>query len=221
MTALDVSPVSHTISSQHIAAAPAAKFLRPGARSGGLSDNYGEQHREEPRELRELSGRRNKEHLRPGNHIASFPKKRNLQKKGPQSHKFHLCRVLLNSSGKSGRVGTTNHLDNLAVLEDEEGGHGGDSVVGSNLRQLVDVDLVELDALVLLAQLLKVGGDSLARATPGCEEIDEDGLLGLENICLELIHTMQQDYVNELPAGEKIATRAEGRRGEYTYEEIN
>lgn len=97
--------------------------------------------------------------------------------KQPISGPRNLRSNLLDTSHDSRRVGTTNSLNFLALLEEEEGGHSRDAVLSSDLGQLVDVDLEELDVLVLVAQVLDLGGDGLAGATPLGEEVDEDGVV--------------------------------------------
>jgi len=104
----------------------------------------------------------------------------------------NLCKQLLDSSVDRRRVSTTDHLDLLAVLEEEESGHSGDLVLGGNLAELVNVDLVELDAGVLLAQLLDCGRNGLAGTAPLGEEVDEDGLLGVGNLGLEVLLTVRR-----------------------------
>lgn len=98
----------------------------------------------------------------------------------------NLCSNLLDTSHDTRGVGTTDGLDLLTVLEEEEGGHGGDAVLGRDLGELVDVDLVELDVVVLRAQLLDLRGDGLAGAAPLGEEVNEDGgvLQGLLKLLL-------------------------------------
>lgn len=104
-----------------------------------------------------------------------------------QIYRTNLCKQLLDTSLDSRRVGATDHVDLLAVLEEEEGGHSRDLVVGSDLAELVNIHLVELDASVLLAHLLNSGGDGLAGTAPLSEEVDEDGLGGVGNLGLEVL----------------------------------
>lgn len=103
-----------------------------------------------------------------------------------------LCKKRLHTRHDTRRVGATNSLDHLAALEEEEGGHSGDTVVSGNLGELVHVDLVELDAGVLVAQLLDQRGDGLAGTAPGREEVDEDGLLGVGDLLLELVGAVEE-----------------------------
>jgi hypothetical protein len=56
-----------------------------------------------------------------------------------------------------------------------EGRHSRDAVGSSDLRELIDVDLVELDVGVGLAELLEGRGDGLAGTAPGGVEVDDDG----------------------------------------------
>lgn len=64
----------------------------------------------------------------------------------------NLSRGLLNGSLKSNRVGTNDLLDLLAVLEEQESGHGADGVLLSDLGDLVDVDLVEAGVGVVVGE---------------------------------------------------------------------
>lgn len=52
--------------------------------------------------------------------------------------------------GQGRRVGTDDLVGLLAVLEDEEGGHGADAELLAEVGDLVDVDLDEVEVLVLL-----------------------------------------------------------------------
>ena len=73
----------------------------------------------------------------------------------------------------------------LAVLVQQEGRHGANAYFASRVAQLVDVDLVELDIRVLLAEVRDLGGNGLAGAAPGGEAVYDDGALGVENLFLE------------------------------------
>lgn len=84
---------------------------------------------------------------------------------------------LLNTSHNSRWVRTTNSLNLLPVLKEEESRHSRDTVLGGNVRQLVDVDLEELDVVVFGAQLLDLRGDGLAGTAPLGEEVDEDSFI--------------------------------------------
>lgn len=65
-----------------------------------------------------------------------------------------------------------------------EGRHSRDAVVGSDLSELVNVNLVELDAGVLVAELLEERRDGLAGTAPGGEEVDDDGAGGFGDLGL-------------------------------------
>jgi hypothetical protein len=60
--------------------------------------------------------------------------------------------VLLDGSLEGGRVGADDLADLLAVLEDEEGGHGADGVLLGGLGDLVDVDLEEAGVGVVVGE---------------------------------------------------------------------
>lgn len=61
-----------------------------------------------------------------------------------------LGKALVKEGDQAAGVGTDQLVGLLAVLEDHEGGHGADAELLANLGQLIDVDLGEEDALVLL-----------------------------------------------------------------------
>lgn len=60
----------------------------------------------------------------------------------------------------------------LAVLEEDKGRHGGDAQFGSDLRELVNVDLEEAHGRVGLAELADPRSDVPAGRAPGGEEVD-------------------------------------------------
>lgn len=102
-------------------------------------------------------------------------------------HLPNLTQQLRKTSLDTGRVSATDGLEELAALVELKSRHSGDTVVGSDFGELVDVDLEELNAGVLLAQLLEDGRDGLARTAPGGEVIDDDGALGLCDLGLECV----------------------------------
>jgi len=81
--------------------------------------------------------------------------------------------VLLDGSLEGGRVGADDLADLLAVLEDEEGGHGADRVLLGGLGDLVDVDLEEARVGVVVREFDNLGSDDLAGTAPGGEEVDD------------------------------------------------
>jgi hypothetical protein len=81
--------------------------------------------------------------------------------------------VLLDGSLEGGRVGTDNLADLLAVLEDEESGHGTDGVLLGGLGDLVDVNLEKAGVGVVVGELDDLGSDDLAGTAPGGEEVDD------------------------------------------------
>ena len=64
--------------------------------------------------------------------------------------------MLLDSGLESGGVGTDDLADLVAVLEEEESGHGADGLLLGDLGDLVDVDLVEAGVGVVVGE--PVGG---------------------------------------------------------------
>lgn len=81
----------------------------------------------------------------------------------------------------------TNLFDLLAVLEKHESGHSADSDLSSDIGDLVDVDLEELDTLgEFLGVGVNLGGNDLTGSAPGGVEVD-DGNLVLGNGGVELV----------------------------------
>ena len=70
--------------------------------------------------------------------------------------RIDLSGELLDGGVEGGRVGADDLLDLLAVLEDEESGHGADGVLLGGLGDLVDVNLVEAGVGVVVGE--PVGG---------------------------------------------------------------
>ena len=118
----------------------------------------------------------------------------NREKLNHQAHRnihpnqrTYLCKQLLETSLDRRGVGAADGFNFLPVLQEEESGHGRDAVLRSDLLQLVDVDLVELDVGMGLAQLLNLRSDGLAGPAPLSEEIDKDGIGGIKDLGLELL----------------------------------
>jgi hypothetical protein len=121
----------------------------------------------------------------------------------PSFRRLHLCGGLA-VVGLDGRleglgVGADDLADLVAVLEEEESGHGADAELLRNVGDLVDVDLVEARVGVGAGEpgssvsnaytrvekgenvLDDLRGDDLARAAPGGEAVeDEKGVLDLK-----------------------------------------
>jgi len=89
--------------------------------------------------------------------------------------------MLVDRSADSALVCADNLLDLLTVLEDQEGGHGANAEFLRDVRHLVDINLVEVDAVLVLFFLrhgAHFGGNHLARSAPGGEAVDEDDAAG-------------------------------------------
>src|ERR1700730_4662996 len=70
-----------------------------------------------------------------------------------------------------------------AVLEENQRRDAADTELGRCLRVLVDVDLGDLDAIVVLAgDLIEDRGDHLARTTPLGPEVQQHRLGGLQDV---------------------------------------
>ena len=81
--------------------------------------------------------------------------------------------MLLDGSLEGGRVGADDLADLLAVLEDEESGHGADGVLLGGLGDLVNVNLEEAGVGVVVGELDDLRSDDLAGTAPGGEEVDD------------------------------------------------
>jgi hypothetical protein len=113
--------------------------------------------------------------------------------KSTESHSINcLLQNSLQTSLNSGRVSTLDLLNTFTLIVEVESRHGRDTVISSNLSKLVDVDLVEVDVGVGVAQLLEEGGDGLAGAAPCGEEVDDDGALGFRHLGLVLFGTIDE-----------------------------
>ena len=77
-------------------------------------------------------------------------------------------------------IRTNDLLDLLAVLEQHERRHGLDAQLLRDIRNIVDVDLVEI-GVVLVGEFFDLGRDHLAGAAPGGEAV-EDGEAGVGGV---------------------------------------
>ena len=68
---------------------------------------------------------------------------------------IRLFQTILNRSLQCLDIGTNDLTDLLTTLEQDECGHGADSESGSDLGQIVDVDLAEEGGGVLLGESAK------------------------------------------------------------------
>ena len=108
-------------------------------------------------------------------------KKKKSKMNGMNKHESQISNLFKKSLDTSldGRgVSTLDLLLALTVLVEVEGRHGRDTVGSSDVRELIDINLVELDAGVGLAELLDGRGDGLAGTAPGGVEVDDDGAGG-------------------------------------------
>lgn len=81
--------------------------------------------------------------------------------------------MLHNNRLNSRLVRPNDLLDLLAILEEYKCWHSSHFQLCSNLGMLVDIDFVEACASVFVRQFDDLGGNDLARATPGCEGIND------------------------------------------------
>src|SRR5256885_10187448 len=76
----------------------------------------------------------------------------------------------------------------LAVLEEQQGGNAHHAVLLRHVLVRVDVQLADLQlALVLGGELIDERRDGAARAAPGSPERSEDGILGPQDLALEVL----------------------------------
>lgn len=104
-----------------------------------------------------------------------------------ESQFSNLCNDSLDSSLDGRGVGTLDLLHTLTIVVEVEGRHGRDTVGSGNLGEFIDIDLVELDVGVLLAELLEGRGDGLAGTAPDGVEVDDNGAGGLSDLGLVLL----------------------------------
>eukprot|EP00002_Diphylleia_rotans_P036229 TRINITY_DN7964_c0_g1_i1.p1 TRINITY_DN7964_c0_g1~~TRINITY_DN7964_c0_g1_i1.p1 ORF type:complete len:178 (-),score=34.45 TRINITY_DN7964_c0_g1_i1:438-971(-) len=91
--------------------------------------------------------------------------------------------VLLDEFTEALLVGSAEGLEDafpgvlsIDEADEDKGGHGRDAKLLSDGGELVHIDLEEDDVLKLLGHALEGGGDALAGAAPGGEEVDHDQL---------------------------------------------
>lgn len=93
--------------------------------------------------------------------------------------------VLLNSSQNRRRVGTHNFLNLLSVLEQQKGRHGADAQLLGYIGAVIDIELDKADVAKLVAELLDLGRNGLARAAPLGKGVDDDELRRLDDFGVE------------------------------------
>ena len=75
----------------------------------------------------------------------------------------------------------------LSAREDEHGRDAADAVLLGDFRGLVDVEFADLCfAFVLVGELIDDRRQGFAGAAPRRGEIHEDGLVGLQDLCVEI-----------------------------------
>merc|ERR1711915_511315 len=86
-----------------------------------------------------------------------------------------LCLLVLSHQGlQPVHVGSGQVGDLGLGLNEDEGRHGGDLVLGGHVLAVVNIDLEEHHVVHRLAHLLEVGSNQLAWSAPSSEEIDND-----------------------------------------------
>lgn len=80
--------------------------------------------------------------------------------------------MLHNNRLNSRLVRSNNLMDLFAILEENKCWHSSHFQICGNLGMLVDVDFVEACVGVAIRQLDDLGGNDLARSTPGCKGIN-------------------------------------------------
>lgn len=104
-----------------------------------------------------------------------------------ESQFSNLCKDSLETSLDCRGVGALDLLLALTTVVEVEGRHGRDTVGSGNLGEVINVNLVELDVGVGLAELLDGRGDGLAGTAPDGVEVDDDGAGGLSDLGLVLL----------------------------------
>ncbi len=87
-----------------------------------------------------------------------------------------LC-VLLDGGLEGANIGTNNLIDLFAVLEEHECRHSPHAKLLSDIGNLVNIDLVEIDGVLVffrIGELDHFGGDDLAGTAPGGEAVEDD-----------------------------------------------
>jgi hypothetical protein len=82
--------------------------------------------------------------------------------------------VFLNSCFQRFLVRSNNLLNLLALLEEQEGGHGTDAEFLCDVVDLINVNLVEAGVFKLLGHLGYLGRNDFARTAPGSEAVEND-----------------------------------------------
>ena len=97
---------------------------------------------------------------------------------------FFFLLVSLNLFFELGGRSTDDFVDLLTTLVELEGGHGGDTLRLGDIVEFININLDDLDfGGVVIRELVKGGGDHLARTAPSGEEVNDgelfagDGLL--------------------------------------------
>lgn len=98
----------------------------------------------------------------------------------------------LDAGHEGRRVGANNFIHLLTILEEEKSGHGADTKLASDFGEIVDIDLVEFGASILLAEPSKLRGNCLTRTTPLSEAVENDKVLGFDNLLLKILFAMEQ-----------------------------
>jgi hypothetical protein len=88
-----------------------------------------------------------------------------------------LLSILLNQPLECRRVGANELIDLLAALEYQESRHGADAKLHAELGNVVDVELGEVNAAVLVGPLADDGRDHLARTAPLGKGVEDDNVV--------------------------------------------
>lgn len=124
---------------------------------------------------------------------------------------FFFLSKSLDGSLELTNVSTNDGLDLLAVLEENKSRHGSDTVLSSDIRAFINVDLDKVSLLNSLAQPLDNRGNHLARAAPDGVKVN-DGKTREGNLLLEVLETL--DLLDHFVCSTvKIAGAKCGRKG--------
>jgi len=88
-------------------------------------------------------------------------------------------------------------VDDLTVLDGDDGGHGLDVVVQGQVRQVVDVDHCQMDLSVCaLDGCLKPGCQKFAGSTPRGLKVNDDGVFVAHDFVLELFFVLDGEHLS-------------------------
>ena len=85
-------------------------------------------------------------------------------------------------------------LHDSAFFHHHQRGNAHDPEAAGQLRLLVDIYLADLDVLPLFGNLIQNGTYHPAGAAPAGEEVQKNGLFGIQNLFMEIILVNMQNF---------------------------